>query len=86
VRQLDSLGLPQVDALKIDVEGAELNVLRGAEKTINRDHPGILIEFSEDNTRQFGYEPGAIKDWLEARGYNTFQQVGIEDLWCESSP
>ena len=44
VRTLDSFHLPRVDLLKIDVEGYELEVLRGAVETLERSHPAIMIE------------------------------------------
>jgi FkbM family methyltransferase len=44
VRTLDSFHLPQVDLLKVDVEGYELEVLRGAIETLERCHPAIMIE------------------------------------------
>lgn len=44
VRSLDSLNLPHVDVIKIDVEGAEPLALEGASATIERDRPIILTE------------------------------------------
>lgn len=38
----------KIDAIKIDVEGAELQCIRGALQTITRDHPALLIEVSDD--------------------------------------
>lgn len=43
---IDDLNLCDVGAMKIDVEGFEGNVLRGAQKTIKRDRPAILWERS----------------------------------------
>ena len=40
------LNIPHVDFVKIDVEGAELDVLAGAEETINRFRPKVLMEFN----------------------------------------
>lgn len=42
--RIDSLGLPRVDLLKIDVEGMEFDVLAGADATIRERHPVMLIE------------------------------------------
>ena len=37
-------GLPAPDVIKIDVEGAELDVIRGAGKTLSRHRPTIICE------------------------------------------
>ena len=42
VKPIDELGLPRVDFIKIDVEGAEIDVWRGMQKTIDRN-PNIHI-------------------------------------------
>lgn len=41
---IDSLNLEFVDFIKIDVEGAEIEVLKGASKTIGWNMPEIIIE------------------------------------------
>lgn len=47
---LDSLALPPVGFIKIDVEGHELEVVAGAAALLARDRPSLLIE-SEDRHR-----------------------------------
>ena len=42
--RLDSLELPQVDYIKIDCEGYENTILRGARQIILRDRPIMVIE------------------------------------------
>jgi len=44
VRRLDGLGLPPPDLIKIDVEGHELAVLRGAAGILERDQPLVVME------------------------------------------
>jgi FkbM family methyltransferase len=44
VLTIDSLNLPKVDAIKIDVERAEPRVLAGARETLARCKPVLLVE------------------------------------------
>lgn len=44
VRPLDALNLEDVSVMKIDVEGMEVDVLRGAEETVRRCRPVIYAE------------------------------------------
>lgn len=46
VRRMDNLrlGVDRIDWIKIDVEGAELKVLEGAERTIRKYLPKVLVE------------------------------------------
>lgn len=49
-KKLDDFDLPKVDFIKIDVEGHELKVLKGAVNLINRDFPDIIVECMRENT------------------------------------
>lgn len=42
--RLDSLEVPRLDLLKIDVEGAEVDVIVGAEALLQRFRPAIFVE------------------------------------------
>lgn len=76
VRTLDEYlaerGLPGVDALKIDVQGLEAQVLRGAEQTIRRVR-WIWLEFSPDHLRGAGTDPEAFLESLGALGMKVFE-------------
>jgi len=50
---IEELGLKHVDAIKIDVEGAEIQVLKGAVKTITRFRPLIVVEVRNRNIDEF---------------------------------
>jgi FkbM family methyltransferase len=66
VRPLDSYDWPAVGFIKIDVEGHELAVLAGAERTLAKHHPNLLIECNDE------HNPGAparLAAWLAERGY-----------------
>ena len=69
--RFDELDVPRVDVIKIDVEGAEPIVFRGAAATIERDHPVIIFEFSCEMTERVGGV--AARDHLKM-----FQSYGYE--------
>ncbi len=60
--RVDDLALTGVTFMKIDVEGHELAVLRGAQATIARDRPRLVVEVE---TRIQPIEPiiGLLADW-----------------------
>lgn len=62
-RKLDTLlKHEKVDLLKVDVEGAEIRCLRGAEATLRRSHPVIFLEMWQNNK-------GKISEFLTNLGY-----------------
>jgi FkbM family methyltransferase len=40
-----------IDLIKMDVEGFEYNVLKGAEKTLEKFHPILFIELDDENLK-----------------------------------
>jgi FkbM family methyltransferase len=68
VAMLDGFELNEVDFVKIDVEGFELEVLNGAVKTLERWRPTIIIEQKPNNGSRYGLDDRAALPWLEARG------------------
>lgn len=65
-RRLDSLGLDDVGFIKIDVEGHELAVLRGAERTLSRCRPILLLE-ADDRHRPNAVE--SVRAYLAEVAY-----------------
>ena len=59
---VDELDLTGVTFMKIDVDGHEVPVLHGAEKTIQRDAPGLLIEV-EARIQPIENIVGLLRDW-----------------------
>jgi FkbM family methyltransferase len=53
-----------VHFIKIDVEGAEFAVLRGARKTILRNKPAIIFEFGLGAADFYGSKPGELFSFL----------------------
>jgi len=56
-QEIDAGALPEPDYIKIDAEGAELNILEGARKMLRRRHPTISLE-----THQWLPEFATIRD------------------------
>jgi len=50
---IDSFNIADLSIVQLDVEGYELEALRGAAKTINRSNPIIMIEDNNRNCEQF---------------------------------
>ena len=75
LRRLDSIApTPHraIALLKIDVEGFELPVLRGAAETLARTE-AILYEACEDHCVRFGYHLADLIGWLAARGLPSYR-------------
>jgi FkbM family methyltransferase len=65
--------IPRVDVMKVDIEGAELMMFRGARDLLERaDAPVILYEGFGFLTRGFSYHPVEILWFLESCGYSLF--------------
>jgi FkbM family methyltransferase len=61
--------LSDVSCVKIDVEGAESLVLRGAEDTLSRWHPSVILEVNDRNAARMGASQADAAALLVAQGY-----------------
>lgn len=74
---LEAKGISKVDVMKVDVEGAELRVFRGAKNLLERaDAPLILYAGYSWCTRGFCYHPVEIMWLLADHGYVFFALDG----------
>ncbi len=78
VRAIDSIGFDRVTFIKMDIEGAELQALQGARKTILRDRPKLAIciyHSNEDMLRLAEYIHGLVPEYrLWVRQHHPFQR------------
>lgn len=75
-RRLDEFELKDVDLIKIDVEGWEFEVLKGAQDTIRRNRPVLMIEFTGGNHRKsmMSYDVEQYHKLIEDLGYRAVYQ------------
>ena len=79
-RRLDAIvldeGVQRVDVIKIDVEGAETLVLRGAQWTLDRFHPVVIVELIEKQLRAMGTSSAELHRLLASHGYVELADAG----------
>jgi FkbM family methyltransferase len=68
-RTIDSFQFNDVDLIKLDAEGYEEIIARGAEQTIRRWRPTIVIEQKRDMACKFGLKPQGGVEYLKSLGY-----------------
>lgn len=64
--------LTRLDFVKIDVEGGELDVLRGGAKVIEELRPTMLIEIEARHTTRYRRTPDEVVTWLTDQGYTMY--------------
>jgi FkbM family methyltransferase len=76
--------IEKVDFIKLDVEGAELSVLRGAAQLLKKcPRPVILAEVFNIRTRPWGYEANESIRYLAGSDYRWFRPIsggGVEEV------
>ncbi len=72
VRRMDDLPRARsVSFIKLDVEGFELEILRGARQLLEKDHPVVFGEFSRSCLEERGEDLGAFLRELDQLGYQS---------------
>jgi hypothetical protein len=72
---IGSLAPPRLDLIKMDVEGAEELVLRGAEQTLQRFRPLVAFEMTARGPARLGLEFDGAWRLLERNGYRFYDFV-----------
>lgn len=67
----DEVGVERADIVKIDVEGAEYQVLCGSERFLDRNPPtAIFVECIDKHLNRFGHRTSDVIRWLHDRQYH----------------
>jgi len=75
--------IKKVDFIKIDCEGYELEVLKGAKETIKKYSPVMLIEVNKGCLERSGESKESLFKLLDEYGYtyrNIYKEQGMDDL------
>jgi FkbM family methyltransferase len=72
-RVVKTLGLERLDFIKADIEGWELRLLHGAESTLERFRPRLLLELSGAALARAGDRLDDAFAFLAARGYRAYR-------------
>lgn len=78
--RIDDLALDQCEAIFLDVEGTEYWALRGAEQTITRFKPLVVVEENK-KAHNKGVTAGDILRFLSQFGYRKIAQVGEDSVY-----
>ncbi|EIM78862.1 FkbM family methyltransferase [Nitritalea halalkaliphila LW7] len=70
-------GIKRIDFIKIDIEGAELSALKGAEQTLRAHLPTLLLEVNKQACAAAGYTAEELLSFLRELGYRRFERVGL---------
>jgi FkbM family methyltransferase len=65
-------GVARVDAIKVDIEGAERLALEGGRGTIDRDRPYVLLEVCQSTCEGAGYSSQELWSVFAGRGYGAY--------------
>lgn len=74
VISVDSLKLTACGLLQLDIEGYELFALKGAEQTIRKYSPVIMIEHKK-HAERYGAQPQDVIQYIKGLGYTLKQKV-----------
>jgi len=64
--------IARLDVIKMDIEGAEVAALQGAQDTIRGFRPYIIVEYNREALRRAGTSIEELSDLLDSYGYECY--------------
>ena len=80
-----SLELKRLDCLKIDVDSFDFEVLRGAERSLDKFNPWVLVELNHALAKRNQSAAEAL-EWLTSRGYHTALVLDYDNYALRRTP
>ena len=81
--KIDDLNYKKVSFMKVDVEGAELMVLKGAIKTIKESRPVVMIEIEDRWIQSYGIKRKDISNFFSDLNYETHYYFDKKLIKCD---
>ena len=72
--------LTHIDYCSIDVEGAEISVLKGID--FNKSNISV---FSIENPTSLGNNQSLVRDYMENEGYQLVRSIGEDDIFAKAT-
>jgi hypothetical protein len=69
---IDNMGFPQIDFIKIDVQGWEKKVLSGAINTLRNYKPVLIVEFENFQLEKTKTTCGELFQFIRDNNYHIF--------------
>ena len=79
IRTLDSYNFTDVDFIKIDTQGSELDILHGAKQTLQNNDCILNIEIEQKNPKQVAMSK-PIFDFMQSIGYHTLNRYKRDEV------
>lgn len=73
--EIPQAGLPTPDFIKIDIEGWEMEALRGARQTLQQHKPALFLEMHGETIREKKQKVAAIVEFLWELGYRRILHI-----------
>ena len=84
IDMLDNFNLGKVDYIKMDVEGYEFEVLKGATTLLAKQSPILHLELKIGSLQRWSLSKDVVKQWLGTHGYKQVLKIGNEFIFSKN--